>query len=341
MKRALLFVVAAALASYLLLARSTALRTERFVGGSRGAAVFVGGANTTANQDMFVAPDQWRTVAAAAGLWAHPMGVGQYLMNGTLRQYLSRFALKRFVYEMDLLAWSDGSNPTQTNTPSCWGDWIMEADPAFACEFYAPWVDGDLLATNTELCTRLYAQIRTRMDAQPRYRGLGAFFTAPPSPMSIRHVDALIQGRQVEAVVRGAGLNGIAVDYPADLWLSGEFGPEFPAGSAAKCRIYMQNLFGLARRLGVKFAWVFNGDHGELVARALTDARTRWSIVPDYVCIDNFTQTNQIRGVPESNPATLAGQGLTALRWMAANNPVPLLKPKPKPKLKRKLKRKR
>ena len=112
------------------------------------------------------------------------MGVGAAKDAGYLPMLLSRFGVKQFVYEMDLLAWSDGTNPVQTNTPECWATWIREADPSMQCLLYAPWVEGNRVVDATDDTVNRYAQIRGKMDATG-YAGKGYFFTAPPSPASI------------------------------------------------------------------------------------------------------------------------------------------------------------
>lgn len=79
--------------------------------------VFLGGAFDATCRSLALEPARWSGVAARTAFWAHPMGVGAAMDGNYLPALLSRFGVKKFFYEQDLLAWSDGSNPTQTNTP--------------------------------------------------------------------------------------------------------------------------------------------------------------------------------------------------------------------------------
>lgn len=279
--------------------------------------VFLGGAFQATQQDLANDPARWRTVAARCGYWAHPMGLALAKDQGWLPTLLSRFAVKRFVYEQDLQAWSDGSNPIQTDTPSCWGDWLRQADPSFQCEFYCPWVAGDRLAGALDDTARKYAQIRQRMDAAG-YSNKGWFFYAPPSPEAIACADTLLNARRdglcyVEHVVRAAGLKGVALDYPASLWLAERFPARYPPGTGDKCRALARQAHDVARRCGIGFAVVFNGSDAS-VAAAL-DSMTDAGLTFDYVGVDNFSAQKR-RATPETDPSTVAGQARVALDWV-------------------------
>lgn len=294
--------------------------------------VYLGGAFQPAVQDLAGDPAGWPEVAARAGYWMHPMGLFDALNGGWLPELLSRFAVKSFVYEMDLQGWSDGSNPVQTATPSVWGDALRQSDPAFECQLYAPWVAGDKLADALDDTTAKYAQICARMDAAG-YASKGYFFYAPPSPESIANADALLTAQRngacyVEYVVRTAGLSGIALDFPAGLWLSPEFPVQYPPGSADKCRALAKQAHDVARRLGVGFAWVFNGsDDAATVQAALASIRAA-GMVPDLVGIDDFSDPAR-RGTPESDPSTLSGQALGAIQWLDERGNAPRDAPAP------------
>lgn len=279
------------------------------------APVYVGGAFAATQHDLAHDPAGWRTVAPRAGYWLHPMGMAVAKDGGWLPLLLSRFGVKKFVYEQDLLAWSDGTNPLQTNTPQCWADWLRQADPAFQCEFYAPWVAGDRLANLLDDTTNRYAQIRQRMDAAG-YANRGYFFYAPPCPESILSADTLLNARRnglchVEHVVRTAGLRGIAIDFPAGLWLSAAFPANFPPGSADKCRALARQAHDVARRCGVPFVWVLNGADA-CVPQALASIRAA-GLWADVFAVDNFAAAAR-RGTPESDPNSAAGQALAVLR---------------------------
>jgi hypothetical protein len=282
--------------------------------------VFLGGAFDPTQRSLAMQADLWPTVAPKTGFWAHPMGVGAAKDAGYLPMLLSRFGVKKFVYEMDLLAWSDGTNPIQTNSPECWATWIREADPSMQCDFYAPWVEGDRVVVATDDTVNRYAQIRGKMDAAG-YPGKGYFFTAPPSPASIMAMDRLLTAKRngmpiVEYVIRTAMLKGVALDFPAGLWLSPAFGPQFPPGSADKCRQFAKACFDITRKMGIPFVQVFNGSDST-VAKAL-DSMKAFGIVPDVIGVDNFANVSR-SGVPETDPSSVSGQALSALRWIEKN----------------------
>ena len=285
-----------------------------------GAGVFLGGAFDATQRSLAGQPEAWPTVSPTAGFWAHPMGVGAAKDAGYLPMLLSRFGVKRFVYEMDLLAWSDGSNPVQTNDPACWATWIREADPSMQCAFYAPWVEGNRLVDATDDTVNRYAQIRGKMDASG-YAGKGFFFTAPPSPASIMAMDRLLTAKRngvpiVEYVIKTAGLRGVALDFPAGLWLAPAFGAEFPPGSADKCRRFAKMCFDITRKMGIPFVQVFNGSDST-VSKAL-DSMKAFGIVPDSIGVDNFADPAR-SGVPETDPSSVAGQALNCQRWISTN----------------------
>lgn len=277
--------------------------------------VFVGGAYPQALSDLTNDPAGWADVAPRAGYWLHPMGFDA--IRSSLPRFLSLFGTDTFAYEMDLNGWSDGSNPVQTNTPSFWADQLKAIDPSFECAFYAPWVYGDALVTSTADVVDKYTQIRTRMDAAG-YANKGFFFYSPPCPQSIANVDALLSatggggGKSfVEHVVIAAGLKGICLDFPANLYLSSEYpAPQFPIGTAEKCRRLAKQAHDIARRLGIAFVWVFDGADAD-VAGALTAIRAA-GMTLDASSIDSFADAGR-RGTPETDPNTLAGQAMHVL----------------------------
>lgn len=280
---------------------------------------YVGGAFEATQRDLAFEPTKWSTVAPKVGAWCHPMGVGVAKDGGWLPQLLSRFGKKRFVYEMDLLAWSDGTNPLQTNTPSCWADWIRQADPSFQCDFYCPWVAGDRLADQLDDTRNRYAQIRGKMDAAG-YPGKGYFFYAPPCPESISRADELLASKRegvchVEYVVKTAELRGVCIDFPGHLYMASAYPAIFPAGSADKCRALAKQAFDVSKKLGIPFVWCFNGAEDGATVKAALDAAKKNGIVPDVVGIDNFADASR-RGTPETDAKSVTGQALAALKWL-------------------------
>ena len=115
-------------------------------------------------------------------------------------------------------------------------------------------------------------------------------------------------------VIRTAGLRGVALDFPAGLWLSPVYGAQFPPGSADKCRRFAKVCFDITRRLGVPYVQVFNGADAT-VSEALESMKAA-GIAPDVVCVDNFADAGR-SGVPEDDPSSVSGQARTALDWLA------------------------
>jgi hypothetical protein len=60
----------------------------------------------------------------------------------------------------------------------------------------------------------------------------GHFFVQIADGEGISVVDSLLSGNQIEEIAKSVGLTGIAIDYPASLYLARNFSAEFPIGSA-------------------------------------------------------------------------------------------------------------
>ena len=113
------------------------------------------------------------------------MGFAAAKSGGYIKDLLSKFHVKSYVYEADLMAWTDGTNPTQTNSPWCWGDNLQQIDPSFKQAFFAPWVNAEKIANELQDITNRYIDISNRMKSH----GLDDtyFFYAPPSPEGINN----------------------------------------------------------------------------------------------------------------------------------------------------------
>ena len=170
---------------------------------------YLGGAFDKGLRDLSSFPNDWATTRQKSGYWLHTMGFAAAQSGGYSKTLLSRFAVKSYVYEADLMAWTDGSNPTQTNSPWCWGQWLEEADPSFKQAFFAPWVAGDRIANLLQDVTNRYIDITNRMKSHNYVNTY--FFYSPPSPESISVADSLLNGRvngmpYIEYVITRVGL---------------------------------------------------------------------------------------------------------------------------------------
>jgi hypothetical protein len=269
---------------------------------------YLGGAFTYGLKGLSSNPSAWSTSAHVSGYWLHPMGFDAARQQGYAKTLLSRYGVKSYVYEADLLGWSDGTNPVQTNSPWCWGQWLEQIDPTYKQAFMAPWVAGDRIANVLQDTTNRYIDITNRMRSQG-YQNV-YFFYAPPSPEAISVADGLLNGRvnnvpYIQYAVQRAGLKGIAIDYPAGLYLAKEFPSSFPVGSADKCRKLAKQAWNIAQTLGIPLIWVFNG--ADANTRQAMDAIHAAGIYPQTFAVDDFADPNRA-GVPEYDPATLSGQ---------------------------------
>jgi len=275
---------------------------------SANALYFLGGAFEKGLRDLADKPNDWSTTHVNSGYWLHPMGFSAAKDHGFANKLLSRFGVKQYVYEADLMAWTDGSNPVQTNSPWCWGEWLEQIDPAYKQSFFAPWVAGDRIANQLQDTTNRYIDISNRMKSKGYQNTY--FFYAPPSPEAIGVADALLNGRvngvpYVQYAIQRAGLKGIAIDYPANLYLADAFPSSFPPGSAEKCRQLAKQAFQIAQTLKIPFVWVFNGaDENVYQAK---EAIRKNGISPTKFAIDNFANRDAA-GTPESVRSSLSGQ---------------------------------
>jgi hypothetical protein len=268
----------------------------------------LGGAFEKGLLDMANQPSQWSSVRKVSGYWLHPMGFSAARDHGFAQKLLGLYAIKRYVYEADLLAWTDGSNPTQTNSPWCWGKWLEDIDPSYQQAFFAPWVAGDRIANLLQDTTNRYIDLNTRMSSHG-YKNT-FFFYSPPSPESIGVANNLLNGRvngipYIQYAIERAGLKGIALDYPAGLYLANEFPSNFPVGSANKCRQLAAQAWSIAQALNIPLVWVFNGADAQV--REAKRAIEANGIRPRQYVVDNFADPNRA-GTPESSASSMSGQ---------------------------------
>eukprot|EP00887_Chlorella_sp_A99_P001788 scaffold19.g1788.t1 len=289
--------------------------------------VFVGGAWKQSMTDMARQPNTWRTVAGYAGYWLHPMSLVPLRQQGLLRPLLSHFGVKRFVYEMNLF---DATDPkTKALAGATAPADLVRAAGGGACAFYAPWVPGNRLAQQLDEVVSRYVALRKRMAAGGY--DTGYFFYAPPAPETLANADALLNHTRtgyspVEFVVRTAGLRGIALDFPASLLLSPSFPAKFGPKAADKSRALAKQAHDVARKLGIRFCWVFNGY--DVSVQAAMDAITKMGMRVDCWVVDNFAAVGR-RGTPETDPSSVSGQALNVLKWVHSGGAMPASSPAP------------
>ena len=263
--------------------------------------VFVGGTFDRPLRDMATHPSEWAQTAAGSGYWLHPMGFAAANQGGYLLSLLKQYGVKEYIYEADLMAWTDGTNPVQTNTPWVWGSMLEQMYPTMKQRFFAPWVNAQRLAQDLDDTVNRYAILVNKMKSVGKQNTF--VFYAPPSPEGLEFADVLLNNRRdgityLEYVVRHSGANGIALDYPASLYVSENY---------PKARHLALQAYQVAKKLNIKFAWVFNGNDAN-TSEAVNIMRQQ-GIHPNFVGVDDFANANQV-GVPESKHSSLTGQAL-------------------------------
>lgn len=269
---------------------------------------FIGGAFQKGLQDLANSPQAWLTTAANSGYWLHPMGFAAAKANQFAGPLLSHYKHKYYVYEMDLMGWTDGTNPVQTKTPWVWGEQLQQIDPSYHQAFYAAMVGGDHIAAQLQDVTNRYLGLQAKMTSRG-YKD-SYFFYSPPSPEVLNNMNAILNGKVgdkslIEYVVHRVGMQGIALDFPAGLFLASKFPASFPPDSAANSKLLAKQAYEIAKKYNIPLVWVFNGaDSDTLQAKQAIEA---FGIHPTRWAVDNFADKERA-GTPESDKSTLAGQ---------------------------------
>ena len=275
---------------------------------------YLGGAFSPGLKDLAKYPEKWAHTATKSGYWMHPMGFSAAEKEGFIQELLSKYAHKSYVYEMDLMGWTDGTNKIQTNFPWCWASGaegvrgLEEIDPSYKMAFYAADVGGERVADSLEDVTDRYRQLKAKMSS--RNYNNSYFFYSPADPGSLQRMDTLLNKRAgnlsfVDYVVTKAGLQGIALDFPAGLWMATKFPPSFPPNSCENAKRLAKQAYEICKRHGIPLVWVFNG--GDADTAEAKKSIEKYGIYPSAYVVDNFSKPNRT-GVPETDPASMSGQ---------------------------------
>lgn len=208
-------------------------------------------------------------IPAGVGYWLHPMGLGAAMGANNLPAVLSKFTTKYYAYETDLLAWTDGSNPTQTNTPGVWGDFLNAAAGGWKCAAFCAWAKSGDMANPSSAIPKYKALF-------DKVRAWGCqqcwIFWSPPSEP--QYNSTVLRNKTWATIAKAVGATGIAVDHPGDRTDSTEV--SFAALKWAK-----EN--------GLGAAWVFNGSSsGAQVAAMMARIKQNVGDLTFYAS-DNFS----------------------------------------------------
>lgn len=260
---------------------------------------YLGGAFTAGLQELALYPNNWSVTQTHSGYWLHPMGFDAARKGGYINILLSRYKIKSYVYEADLIAWTNGVNHLQTTQPWIWGTFLEKIDPSYQQACIVPNVGGDRIALNLQDTLERYQTIQNKM-LMKGYPNTFLFYS-PPSPASIKYQDILLNGRidnlpYIEYLVMYANLSGIALDYPASLYL---------ANSANKAKDLAKQAWNVCQKHNISLLWVFNG--GDSHTKQAVNAIYKDGIFPNSFAIDNFASVDN-SGVPETNQESMSGQ---------------------------------
>lgn len=230
-----------------------------------GPKVFVGGAFGTLMREM-----KGAQIPSGVGYWLHPMGMAVAKNEGFLPALLNQFGTKFYFYEADLDAWTDGSNPIQTNDPGCWGTWLAQAAKSpteWKCAAMAPWAKSGDIASGACIpkYQRLFAKIRAWGCSQCW------IFWAPPSEPPLAY--QALKSRPWQRIFKETGATGAMVDHPAGR--SDTLDVSFDFLKAAKS-------------MGLATGWCFNGSDSAAATAAMVK-RVKATVPIDVFGVDNFS----------------------------------------------------
>lgn len=234
-----------------------------------GPKYFVGGAFAPLVRDMAS-----RKMENGVGYHLHPMGYAVAKNEGFATKLLSNFSTKHYFYEADLDAWTDGTNPLQTNSPGVWGSFLNEAAPGWKCALFAPWAKSSDMA-NPDSAIRKYKQVFEKIRAWG-CKQCWIFWSPPSEPQ----YNAAVLGNQTYAkIAKAVGATGICVDHPAQRTDSFEV-------SIAALKWAKSNNLGAG--------WIFNGSGSTNEVAAMMKRVKDAGVHLDFAASDNFS--NQSSG---------------------------------------------
>jgi hypothetical protein len=222
--------------------------------------------------------------AVGVGYVLHSMGFAVAKDEGFLPTMLGNFSTKQYFYEMDLDAWTDGSNPVQTETPGVWGDALNQVASGWKCALVAPWAKSKDMA-NPDSAIAKYNQLFAKVRAWG-CKQCFVFWSPPSEP---QYNDTILENQTYAKIAKAVGATGICVDHPANR------SDSFEVSIAA---------LKWAKSSGLAAGWVFNGSDSTNQVAAMMKRVKDAGVKLDFAASDNFS--NQTSGWPAAS-AELAG----------------------------------
>jgi hypothetical protein len=213
-----------------------------------------------------------RKMSEGVGYHLHPMGFAVAKDGGYLPKLLSNFSTKHYLYEMDLDAWTDGSNPVQTNTPGVWGDFLNDAAGGWKCAVAAPWAKSADMA-NPESAIRKYNQLFSKIRAWG-CKQCWIFWSPPSEP---NYNATVLKNQTYATIAKATGATGICVDHP------GQRSDSFDVSIAA---------MKWAKANGLGAGWIFNGTATTNEVAAMMKRIKDAGVKLDFAASDNFSNPN-------------------------------------------------
>ena len=176
---------------------------------------------------------------------------------------------------MDLDAWTDGSNPLQTNTPGIWGSFLnahADSPSQWKCSLVAPWAKSSNIVDMS--CIPKYQALFKKVRAWGCQQCW--IFWAPPSepPLAARAMQANVFKR----ILSETGATGAIVDHPARHAVTLDVSFAF---------------LKQAKAMGLATGWCFNGNDSASATAAMVQRVNSALGGVDVWTVDGFeSQTN-------------------------------------------------
>ena len=240
-----------------------------------GPKLFIGSAYDQAMRQLANSPS---LVAARAGYHLHPMGFAAAEGGGYAKNFLNNFKTKWYFYESDFSAWTDGSNPLQTNDPGIWGSKLnasANSQTEWKCAGFWGYYSNISQVVHD---TAGYIQKTKALKDKIKAWGCGSYFVgwAPPSPEGLQNDGVLRTRKTMFNIAKAVGATGIFVDFPADLWNSGT------------CTQQAIDAYKDCASAGMSFGWCFNGRQSTAAVTQAVKGILAAGIKPTFWSVDGF-----------------------------------------------------